>query len=72
MAENALGCAQSRQFRTTSISRLGSQAMFATKQEVSYIGKQRYIRAALTTSGATTGAVLGADVITSGARKQPQ
>ena len=35
MAENALGCAQSRQFRTTSISRLGSQAMFATKQEVS-------------------------------------
>jgi hypothetical protein len=34
-AENALGARSPANSRTTSISRLGSQAMFATKQEVS-------------------------------------
>jgi hypothetical protein len=43
-----------------------------TKQKVGYIGKLGFIRAVLTTSGATTGMVAGADVITGSARKQPQ
>lgn len=43
-----------------------------TKQEVGYIGKLGFIRSVLTTSGATTGAVLGSDVILGYARKQPQ
>jgi hypothetical protein len=32
-------------------------------QQVAYIGQKRYVRAVLTTSGATTGAIVGASVI---------
>lgn len=44
----------------------------ATKQEVGYTGKKRYIRPVIVSSGTTTGALLGADVITGYSRKQPQ
>lgn len=43
-----------------------------TKQKVTYVGAQRYLRVVLTTSGATTGAILGADIIGGFGRKLPQ
>lgn len=36
-----------------------------------YIGKKRYIRPSIVTTGATTGAIIGADVILGYAGKQP-
>lgn len=42
-----------------------------TTQEVGYLGAKRYIRAVLTTAGATTGAVSCAQVIRSGGRTLP-
>ncbi|WP_319798319.1 hypothetical protein [Nitrobacter sp.] len=40
-------------------------------QTVSYIGSKRYIRAVITVSGATTGALLGANVLKGHARVKP-
>lgn len=48
-----------------------SNANPGTKQKVGYIGKKRYIRVVLVTSGATTGALLGADVTLGFPRKGP-
>jgi hypothetical protein len=42
-----------------------------TIQEVGYIGKKRYIRPVIVSAGTTTGAVLGATVLTGFPRKMP-
>lgn len=39
--------------------------------EIGYLGKKRYIRVAVTVSGATSGGVYGATVVRSNARKAP-
>jgi hypothetical protein len=41
-----------------------------TTQKVGYIGAKRYIRVVSTVSGATTGGVYGAFIVTGGLRKQ--
>lgn len=39
--------------------------------KIGYIGKKRYLRPVIVTSGATTGAIIGADVLVGNAGKQP-
>lgn len=43
-----------------------------TTQEVGYLGSKRYIRAVITASGTTTGALTCAHVVRAGARTLPQ
>lgn len=43
-----------------------------TKQKVTYVGKLQFLKVQILTSGATTGAVLGADIIGGFGRKLPQ
>ena len=51
----------------------GSLANLAsnTPQKQGYIGRKRYIRAVITTSGATTGAIAGATVVRGAAHQPP-
>jgi hypothetical protein len=49
-----------------------SNANVGTKQKVTYVGAQRYQRTVLTTTGATTGAIIGSDIIGGFGRKVPQ
>lgn len=48
-----------------------SNANVGAKQKVGYIGKKRYIKLQIVTTGSTTGAVLGMDAILGFARKEP-
>ena len=42
-----------------------------TNQEIGYVGVQRYVRAVITVSGATTGGVYAATIVRGAGRKQP-
>lgn len=42
-----------------------------TPQKVGYLGRKRYVRPVITTSGATTGAIAGATVIRGAAHQTP-
>jgi hypothetical protein len=39
--------------------------------EIGYIGLKRYLRVSVTTAGATTGGVFGADIVLTGGRNRP-